>query len=136
MKSNILFAALLSIGLLSACGPSQPPAQVVYQQPGYAYQQQPTVVVQDNSGAAATNGLVTGMMLGHMMSGGSRGYDSHTTVVNKTVVVNNHSTTVAPAAPVAAPAPVRQSTYIPAQRAAAPTVSRAPTQSFGGFKRK
>lgn len=155
MKRSVIIAAILSATLLSACD-NRPvayvqPAQVVqpaYAQPGYVQQgyAQP-VVVQDNS---ASN-LATGMLIGHMLSSGSNSGSSyeHNTVVNKTVIVNNHPAPVqqvaqaAPSTPQVAPKPVTQTMNIPAKSmvASAP-VSRpsfsAPSRSMnvGGFKRR
>lgn len=68
--------------------PAQQQPQVVYvqpeqqpQSPTVVYQQapqQPVVVQQHDSSGS----LLTGMMLGHMMSGGGR--SNHTTVINRT----------------------------------------------------
>jgi hypothetical protein len=74
--------------------------QIVTSAPAPVIVQQPTVVHDSN------DGLLTGMMLGHMLSGGGGGGGSssnHTT----THIVNNYH---APA-PVASPAPARRSWY-------------------------
>jgi hypothetical protein len=119
-------------------------AAPVYQQPGYV--QQAPDVVQDNS----ANSLATGMLLGHMLSNGGSGSQVNRTVVNKTVIVNNHPAPAAPIAVAAAPMPVvkpsapmyipPKAQAVPVQAAQAPRPNFAPAKSapvsYGGFKRK
>jgi hypothetical protein len=71
------------------------------QQPVYVNQPAPVVVQQ----APSNDGFFTGLLMGHLMSGGGGGY-SHETNVTKNVTVNK-TVTVAPPAPAAAPAPAR-----------------------------
>ncbi|XAO54279.1 hypothetical protein [Yersinia phage vB_YenM_P778] len=49
-------------------------------------QQSPQVVVVPQQQSSGHGDLITGMVLGHMMSGNSGGYSSNRTVVNKTYV--------------------------------------------------
>lgn len=118
-KTGILAALIFAAALLSGCDDSSKDAKIIslqnqlYQQqqtapvpgpsqvaavPGTApvvVQSQPvyvpqTTVVHDSD---ATSGLVTGMMLGHMLSGGGGGGSSN---VHSTQVVNNHYHNAAP----------------------------------------
>jgi len=102
MKTFLVIYVATFLLLLTACSkaPEPPPIaeatppQIIYeqipqpvqQQPQIVYAQQPQqpVVVQQSS----HDGLLTGMVIGHMMSGGSSGGSSNRTTVNKTVVVN------------------------------------------------
>lgn len=94
-----------------------------------AYPGQPTtVIVRDNN--SALTGFVAGAVVGNMLSnsGNNGGYDrsrqtTNTTVVNKTVVVNNHA---APMTPIAAmPTPVRPN-YAQATAPIAPALAPKP----------
>jgi hypothetical protein len=142
------------IGYDSAGQPVYGNPQVVQQA---AYPGQPTtVVVHDNHDSALT-GFVAGAVVGNMLSnsGNNNGYDrgrqtTNTTIVNKTVVVNNHAAPVAhvavvptparpnyalvatPIIPVAAPKPATTSMLIPAPK---PVAGPAPTstQSTSSF---
>jgi hypothetical protein len=101
----VAFFALAVLALVSClgCGSSTPQAQQQAQyaapQPQTEYVQapptygQPAVVaapapvIVQAAPAPSNDGLVTGMLLGHMLSGGGGGgYVHHTTVVNKTVI--------------------------------------------------
>lgn len=121
------------IGYDSAGQPVYGNPQVVQQA---AYPGQPTVIVQHDNGM---NGFVAGAVVGSLLSnnnGGYRGGDSRTTVVNKTVVVNNHVAPVATvptpvrpnyaavATPVA-PKPATTSMFIPAPK---PVATAAPSR--------
>lgn len=83
--------ALLGALLLCACEDHTP---VVVQQPTVAAVQSPAavqaapVIVQQPS----NDGFFTGMLMGHLMSGGGGGYNSNRTVVNKTVINKTYVT--------------------------------------------
>lgn len=116
------------------------------QQPVYVQQPSQPVIVQDNSGSNMVAGMAIGMMAGHAMSGGSYydhrpGYSDNSsynkTVINKTVIVNNHP---APIIAAGTPAPrVTQSVSIPPSRpsvSSSSSFSRSSSSSFGGFSRR
>ena len=112
MKKYVLIVAL---AMLAACSdkPTYPqqqpiaeqPVQVV-QQPAQVYQQPAPVIVQQSN---PNDGFLTGMLMGHMMSGGGGGYSRNTTVVNKTIVnktvVNRPAPTYRPSPSVSRPSP-------------------------------
>ncbi|HAT3959703.1 TPA: hypothetical protein I9Y37_001840 [Citrobacter freundii] len=85
------------------------PTRVQFNQP--APQAAQPVIINNQPAQNSNDGFLTGLIWGHLMSGGgSRGGDyssSHHTVVNKTIV-QNHYTQPQPAK--AAPAPVAQRT--------------------------
>jgi len=131
MKKLLLASAIVLA--LSACGPSQQPVQVQYVQP-QGVQGQPGVVVvqqpQQSNGtdmlAAGAAGYLLGSM-GSRPSYSSPGYNS-TTVVNKTVIVNNQ-----PAPTAAVPAQKQAtSSYKPSSR---PTIASRSTSSFKASRR-
>jgi predicted lipid-binding transport protein (Tim44 family) len=115
--------ALIPLVLLTACGGKPEPTLVAQQsQPTPAVQQSPQqppqqVIVQQAPQQSHDSGLLTGavmgMALGHMMSNSSNNSSSaatnvtrNTTIVNKTVVVQQAPKAVPPTpAPVARPAP-------------------------------
>lgn len=127
MKSKVLIAALFAVGLLSACDNRpvvyQQQPQVVQQAPVYA-QPAPVVVQQDNGAA----NLATGLMLGHMMANGQRSQDVQVnrTVVNKTVIVNNHPAPAPVVAAVPTPAPSQTLMIPPKSTPPAAVTSYAP----------
>lgn len=89
IKKRYIAAGIAALVILVFCHDSDPqvvqvqpqqdamPPQVVYQQPA------PVVVHDSDNG-----GFFNGLMMGHLMSGGHGYSNHHTTVVNKTVVVN------------------------------------------------
>ena len=86
-----MFCWVPAVAVMALAGCYEQPAPVVVQAPPAVQQGAPVVmqpapvVVQQHS----DNGLLTGLMLGHMMSGGSGG--SHTTVRNTTVINRTYS---------------------------------------------
>lgn len=100
MKTKLIMLVLGATLTLTACdrhpdtvvvaSQPQPQAQPVYvdQSPQPVYVQQPSTVVveRDHSGDVAT-GVMTGMLMGHLLSGGSHYYSPP---VQHTTIVNNH----------------------------------------------
>ena len=119
MKTKSIMLVLGATLTLTACDrhpdtvvvSSQPQAQPVYvdQSPQPVYVQQPNTVVveRDHSGDVAA-GVMTGMMMHHLLSGGSHYYNSpvqHTTIVNNhyNSVTNSRSVSVSKNTPSYAP---------------------------------
>ena len=77
-----IIGSLIVLMMLSACNQQQPVyaqvAQPAYVAPAQVVAAPPAVIVQNSGGD-----LATGMMLGHMLSGGSR-----TTIVHHTTVIS------------------------------------------------
>ncbi|BCM12265.1 hypothetical protein MAFF241648_14550 [Ralstonia solanacearum] len=120
------FVLLVLVLILAAChgDPPQvitqaaPPAVVAA--PPVAVQPAPVVVQQ----APSHDGFVTGMLMGHLLSGGGGGGVSrNTTVINKSVT---NVTRVAPAPRTTYSTPARSSSYSYS--------SRSSSSSFGSFR--
>lgn len=83
---NVILLTVAALGaalLVAACDETQP---TVIAQPSVAVapvQAAPVIVQQPSN-----DGFFTGMLMGHLMSGGG-GYSHHTTVVNRTYVTRN-----------------------------------------------
>jgi hypothetical protein len=115
--------------------------QGIPMQPGYMPSQQPVIINNGHSGVGdAVVAGAAGMMLGHALSSANSGSSAryygptptgNQTVVNKTVIVNNHATPLSstPAPPIVPPvAPVTsQSLNIPAKPIAPPSYTQRPS---------
>lgn len=127
IKRGALVCAALVAMSLAACGNEPPPvAQVaptvvappaVVAAPPVAVQPAPVVVQQ----APAHDGLLTGLLMGHLLSSGGGGTTRNTTVINKSVT---NVTRVAPTPRPSYTAPSRPS-Y---------SYSRSSSSSFGSFR--
>ena len=84
MSKFFALLAVISVCALSACEES--PAPVVAS-PVVAPTQAAPVIVQQPS----NDGFFTGMLMGHMMSGGGHSYSRNTTVINKSYTTVNRS---------------------------------------------
>jgi hypothetical protein len=118
-------SGILAIGLVAACTDNsapvtyaQPPQAAVMAQP----MQAPVTVVQA-APAPANDGFFTGMLMGHLMSGGGGGgYSRNTTVINRSVT---NVTRVAP-----------RTVYTPrpSYSYSRPSYSSSRSSSFGSFR--